>query len=83
MGTHIFLTAIVNVMRMRRDLRVMRGIIPSFQQPSCRVLPVEAIFRDQKLSIHNLKTLEYLQETAILKCNPKTKQPKIALRLFA
>ena len=79
MGTHIFLTAIVNVMRMRRDLRVMRGIIPSFRQPPCRVLPVEAIFRDQKLSIHNLKTLEHLQETAIVKSDAVTKETQIAL----
>ena len=79
MGAHIFFIAIVNVMRMRRDLRVMRGIIPSFQQPSCRVLPVEAIFRDQKLSIHNLKTLEHLQETAIVKSDAVTKETQIAL----
>ena len=79
MGTHIFLTAIVNVMRMRRDLRVMRGIIPSFQQPPCRVLPVETVFRDQKLSIHDLKTLEHLQETAIVKSDAVTKETQIAL----
>jgi hypothetical protein len=38
---------------------------------------------DEKYSINNLKTLKHLKETTALKCNLKTKHPKITLRLFA
>lgn len=70
------------MMRMRRDFRMMRGIVPSFQYFPCYILPMMAIFCNQQLPLNNLKPLEHFEETAILKSDSITKHPKIALCLF-
>jgi hypothetical protein len=68
MGLHVGLLAIVYVVRICLDLRMMSDVIPPFQQVSIFILPMEAVFRDEHLPFAEVKPFEHLQQAVIPQC---------------
>ena len=62
---HLFLCAIVEMVWKTRHVRMMRGIVPSFDQATCAVLPMMAILCHNNFSRLYFNTLGQFQKTVI------------------
>ena len=62
---HLFLCAIVEMVWETRNVRMMRGIVPSLDQVTCAVLPMMAILCHNNFSRLHFNTLGQFQKTVI------------------